>query len=405
MSEERKDQNGEDEMTNALSALGWVEERDEESPPVSEDENLQEQLNLALEKIKELTEQIDQLNDENDNLRRNSESLFQDKEKALKLANENNSTVENLLKTIVQKDEIIKSLEEKINNLDQTAQVSSSIVEKNEEIKVLKSQIEEKNQEIESKLQEISNLKDSLDKEGKALQNLDSELKVLKTVENTNKELSFQLKEKDTQINELSEQLKYLESDTIQKSKFEKIQILAEKKDEIITEKEKVIFGLENNLNASNQTIKDLQHKLETFTLAKKDLGKKEERINELVLEIEKITQKNKTNEEFMTQLQTRLEESQEKSGNITGKFELEMANLRNIIDDQTNEIKRLRENETKLQNKLYETEQIEDRILTEMQQVKDEKLKLESQIETKEEELIDLKKKIKLMRRDLKKT
>ena len=405
MSEERKDQNGEDEMSNALSALGWVEERDEESPLVSEDDNLQEQLNLAIEKNKELTELIDQLNEENDNIRRNSESLFQDKEKALQLVNENNATIENLLKTIVQKDESINKLEDKINNIDQTAQVSSSINEKNEEIQVLKSQIEEKNQEIEIKVEEIKNLKDSVDKQALALQNLDSELKDLKTMEKTNKELSFQLKEKDTQISELTEQLQYLESDTIQKSKFEKIQILAEKKDEIITEKEKVIFGLENSLNASNQTIKDLQHKLETYTLAKKDLAKKEERINELVLEIEKVTQKNKTNEEFMTQLQTRLEESQEKSGNITGKFELEMANLRNIIDDQTTEIKMLRENETKLQNKLYETEQIEDRILTEMQEVKDEKLKLESQIEVKEEELIELKKKIKVMRRDIKKT
>ena len=57
------------------------------------------------------------------------------------------------------------------------------------------------------------------------------------------------------------------------------------------------------------------------------------------------------------------------------------------------------------LKNKLQESDQIEDRILTEMQKVKDEKLKVESALENKEEELIELKKKIKVMRRDIKKS
>jgi len=99
------------------------------------------------------------------------------------------------------------------------------------------------------------------------------------------------------------------------------------------------------------------------------------------------------------------LEESQEKSGNITGKFELEIMNLRNVIDEQIAEIKDIRENDKVLKNKLEESDQIEDRILTEMQKVKDEKLKVESALENKEKELIELKKKIKIMRRDINKS
>ncbi|MHA1350078.1 MAG: hypothetical protein ACTSPZ_04475 [Promethearchaeota archaeon] len=99
------------------------------------------------------------------------------------------------------------------------------------------------------------------------------------------------------------------------------------------------------------------------------------------------------------------MEESQEKSGNITGKFELEIMNLRNISDEQIAEIKDIRKNENLLKNKLDESEQIEDRILTEMQKVKDEKLKFETALENKEIEIIELKKKIKIMRRDINKS
>ncbi|MHA1471966.1 MAG: coiled-coil domain-containing protein, partial [Promethearchaeota archaeon] len=191
----------------------------------------------------------------------------------------------------------------------------------------------------------------------------------------------------------------------IHKSKFEKQQILLEKKDEIITEKEKYIFDLEIIQQTANQSIKDFQQKVETFSLVKKDVENKEKRIKNLVLEIEKLTQKNITNEEFINQIQARLEESQEKSGNITGKFELEIMNLRNTVDEQLAEIKDIRESEKELKNKLRESDQIEDRILTEMQKVKDEKIKLESTLEHKEKELIELKKRIKVMRRDIKKS
>ena len=69
-----------------------------------------------------------------------------------------------------------------------------------------------------------------------------------------------------------TEQVRYLESDTIQKSKYDKLELLVEKKDEIITEKEKNIFELNNTLNSANQKISNLQQQIETFNLVKKDL-------------------------------------------------------------------------------------------------------------------------------------
>ena len=58
-----------------------------------------------------------------------------------------------------------------------------------------------------------------------------------------------------------------------------------------------------------------------------------------------------------------------------------------------------------KLKNQIFEAEQIEDRLLTEIQTIKDTKLKMESQLENKDTEIIDLKKKIKTLRRDLQKS
>ncbi len=425
MSDEQRDQKEEDtSMVDALSSLGWIEEKDEEEkPPVSEEESLKEQLNLFIEQNKKLTEELTDLKEENESLKAVAGSFQHDKEKTIQLSKENNDTIDNLLQQVVQKEELIKDLESKIDFLNETqvidSDISLSIQDKEKEIETLKSQLEDKNfkvlelktsneekdQVIQDQTTELERLNKKVADQTQEIHAASSDTEKLRSEQQANKEIVEKVAEKENKIKELLEQIQYLENDTIQKSKFEKQQILLEKKDEIITEKEKELFNLENTQNAANQSIKDLQQKLETFSLVKKDVEKKEERIKNLVLDIEKLTQKNLTNEEFINQIQARLEDSQEKSGNITGKFELEIMNLRNVIDEQIAEIKDIRDNEKILKNKLEETEQIEDRILTEMQNVKDEKLKAESAHESKEKEIIELKKKIKIMRRDINKS
>ena len=423
MSDEQRDQKEEDtSMVDALSSLGWIEEKEEEQePPVSEEDSLKEQLNFFIEQNKKLMEELTNLKEENESLKEVAGSFQHDKEKTIQLSKENNDTIDNLLQTVVQKDTLIKDLESKIDFLNETqvndSEISLSLQNKEKEIEGLKSQLEDKNnkvlelktsneekdQLIQNQTTELERLKNEVADQTQKINAVSSDTEKLISEQQANKKLTEKVVEKENKIKELLEQIQYLENDTIQKSKFEKQQILLEKKDELITEKEKELFNLENRQKTTNQTIKDLQQKVETFSLVKKDVEKKEERIKNFVLEIEKLTQKNITNEEFITQIQARLEESQEKSGNITGKFELEIMNLRNVIDEQITEIKDIRANENVLKNKIAESEQIEDRILTEMQKVKDEKLKVESALENKEMELIELKKKIKIMRRDIK--
>ena len=422
---DEQDQNEEDtSMSKALSSLGWIEEEEEEGElPVSEEESLKEQLKFFIEQNKQLTEEITNLKEENESLKATTDSFQHEKERSIQLSKENKDRNDNLLQTIVQKDELIKDLESKIDFLNETqvndSDISLSIQNKEKEIDALKSQLDDKNSKvlefnisnkekeelIQTQSRELGRLNKVVADQTQKIQAVSSDIEVLRSEQQTNKGMTEKLDEKENKIKELMEQIQYLENDTIQKSQFEKQQILVEKKDEIITEKEKKIFDLENTQQTTIQSIKDLQQKLETFSLVKKDVEKKEERIKNLVLEIEKLTQKNLTNEEFINQIQARLEESQEKSGNITGKFELEIMNLRNSIDEQVAEIKDLRENENTLKNKLQESDQIEDRILTEMQNVKDQKIKIESALENKEKELIELKKRIKIMRRDIKKS
>jgi chromosome segregation ATPase len=425
MSEEQRDKKEEDtSMVDALSSLGWIEEKeDEEEIPASEEDKIREQLNFFIEQNKQLTDEINTLKDEYDSLKAISETFHQEKEKIIQLAKENNATIEDLLQKIVAKDNFINDLDSKIEFLNETnvvdLEISKKIETKEKEVESLQSQLadkskqieafefsaEEKNQIIQDQKNNIDDLDKVITEQTQKIEAFSADLDQMRSELLTNTGLVGRLQEKDEKIKELMEQIQYLENDTVQKSKFEKVRVLLEKKDEIITEKEKEIFKLGNSQQSSVQSVKELQQKLETFSLVKKDVLNKEKRIKNLVMEIEKLTQKNLTNEEFINQIQARLEESQEKSGNVSGKLELEIMNLRNVVDEQVTEIKDLREKEEILKNKIFESEQIEDRILTDMQSIKDENLKSESRLEDKEKELIELKKKIKILRRDNKKT
>ncbi|MBY9004942.1 MAG: hypothetical protein KGD73_13280, partial [Candidatus Lokiarchaeota archaeon] len=389
MPEDYEDHKEEDEsMVNALSSLGWIEEKDlEEEHPKKGDDALQEQLAY-------FKEQNVQLNNEIIKMRRDYEKLLQDtsetkrqKEKFTQMVEKNNDTIENLLQSISQKDV-------KINELETNAKMFAESSSNNEDMNGLQNQIEEQSLKIEElnfadieKNKIIANQREEIDKINRIIKDqvqkikeLTNETEEFKSEKDTNVGLVEKLREKDQKIKELMEQLQYLDKDTVQKSKFEKLANELSVKDKIITEKEEIIFQMESSIESANKKTKEIQQQLETFSLVKKDAENKEKRINTLVLEVERLNQKNLTNAEFISSIQEKLEVSQERSGNLTGKFELEMANLRSLIDSNNLEIKELRENDTKLKNKIYEAEQIEDRLLSEMQNLKDDKLRFESE-------------------------
>ncbi len=354
--EKHEEEEEDKSIVDALSTLGWVEEEEEEEE-ITTDENILEQLNF-----------------------------FQDENK-------------NLRSVINEKIKIISSLEAKIQELSAQLKSKSSQSEATQKLYEI---IESKNDEIE-RLGSV--IKEEADKSQKIIKDQLQKIKDLTTqIDESQPDQTDLIKKKDEQIKELKEQLQYLENDTIQKSKFEKLEVLLEKKDEIITDKEKTIFSLENSLKTANQKTQEIHQQSETFNLVKKDLEKKLERNKELVVKIEELNQKNITNLELVNRLEQNLEEAHKKTGNITGKFELELGSLRHLLDGKDNEIKSLRDKAISVDTELHEYKKIEDKILGDIQGIKDDKLKLESDIEDRSKEIIELKKKIKLMRRDMKK-
>ena len=151
----------------------------------------------------------------------------------------------------------------------------------------------------------------------------------------------------------------------------------------------------------ANQRINDLQQKLETFDLVKKDIEKKDERISTLIAEIEQKIQKELANTELINTLEEKLEKSQMNYA----KLEVEISNKINSEVELSNEIKTLKDKIDELNKKLREAEKIEDKLLDDLQKIKDEKLKNELEEEKKSEEIIELKKKIKLLRREISKS
>ena len=365
MPDEREEHEEEDKsIVDALSTLGWVEEEEEGEETLEAEENIKEQLNFFKEENKKLIGEINE------------------------------------------KNELIHNLEKEVRELSKTAEDNTV---QNQAIQKLYETIESKNDEIESLKalndEQAEKSEKIINDQVQKIKELTAQLEKFQLDQTENQDLIGKLHEKDKQIKELEEQLQYLEDDTIQKSKFKKLELLLEKKDEVITEKEKVIFNMENSLKTANQKIHELQQQMETFNLVKKDLEKKAERNKALVVEIEELKQKNLTNLELINHLEEKLEEAHVKSGNLTGKFELELANLRSLLDGKDEEIKTLKEESIKFKKELSEYQQVDEKLLSDIQNIKDEKLKKESELDEKNKEIIELKKKIKLMRRDMQKS
>ena len=62
-------------ITEALSALGWVEEKKEKGEPIKPEASLQEQLNLFIDQNKQLTDQINYLLKANEALKTEKTNL------------------------------------------------------------------------------------------------------------------------------------------------------------------------------------------------------------------------------------------------------------------------------------------------------------------------------------------
>lgn len=435
-------ENEDKSIIKALSALGWEEEKDK-GEQIKSEMPLQEQLNLFKEQNSQLNEQINSLFKEKEELKIEKTNLLneleeikrslkdhtqanieilKDKDKFLTEKNvrvkqleneiqkfsESNEATGAQIQAIHELNEIIKFKDDEIMNLTslineqslKIEEIHTSVEEKQKYIQDIFSSTQEKDNKIKTMEDHINQLEDlnaTLNDKNQKIEDLTTQINQNK-VENEN--LLKQLEEKSYKIRSFEEQINYLEQDTVQKSKFEKTTLLLEKKDEIITEKEKAIFEVEILLNSANQKIADLQQQLETFNLLKKDLEKKKERIKSLVIEGEEKTQKLIVNEELIRHIEDKLENTQKNSA----QYDIQLSNKDNLIKERESELEALTQKNIELNNKLYEADRIEDKILNDLQKEKDENLKMETKLEEKDKELVDLKKKIKLMRRDMNK-
>jgi len=376
-------------IVDALSALGWVEEKDKDKEAPAP--NLEEQLNLFKEQNAELVQEITKLSEENKELTARLELSAQKQEVLHQTINDYKAQVEALelnppsagespeleqLQTILaEKEEQIREKQEYIQNVFAKTNKQDQLLEdKIQEINILGStnaQLMEEIKDLKLEIIQLNSEKDDLSQRDEEINELKELVENLKAEQAESLNILEKLNEKDNKIKELNEQIQYLENDTVQKSKYEKAELLVEKKDEIITEKEKAIFEIQSELSSSTQKINDLEQQLETFSLVKKDLSKKEERIKDLVMEIEDLKQTNIS------------------------------------LESKGQEIQALQKEASGLKSQLREAEIMEDKILDDLQTEKDRSLKLESQFEKKEKELTDkdnelveLKKKIKLLRR-----
>ena len=439
-------ENDDKSIVEALSALGWVEEKDNEEGPSTTDKSLKEQLKLFIEQNRELNDKINIISKENEELKQENENLLNVNTKS-KITIEGEQVSSEILdekeKFIVEQENLIKYLEAKIKTLSESNEIGGSQIQAVQELKdkiaqkdleideferekeefaqkthEMNSEIDnkqlqiqelsisnsEKDQIIEEQAEKFETLNETIREQTQKIEEFSLQTTQFKDLHDKNLTLNEQLEEGANRINELEEQVQYLQNvvqnETIHKSKYDKIITLVEKKDEIITEKEKSIFDVQNSLKSANQTINQLQQQVETFNLLKKDLEKKDERIRDLVVQIEEKVQNELANREVINRLEDKLENNQKDL--VQYKVELNTKNT--LLEKKEAEITTLSENVKKLNTDMYESEQIEDKILTDITKLKDEKLKFESELETKDKELIELKKKIKLMRRDLSK-
>ncbi len=444
-------------IVEALSALGWEEEKEPDEEPVAS--SIQEQLNLFKEQNKKLLEDINRTNQENEVVKKEKNELAEKEEILLETLKKHETKIEELETNL-----------ESTGNIEEIQRINTLLNEKEEQLKEKVTHLEELNSlnneqasVIENQKTKILISKNTIGDLNRRIEDLTTQIDQIQNQQVDGQNTIDILQEKDLKIKELNEQIKYLENDSVHKSKFDKVNILIEKKDEIITEKEKAIFEIQNELNSTNQKFKDFQQQLETFSLVKKDLAKKDERIKTLVINIEELEQKLISNSNQIDNLEIVLQQKDKEINDLKhedltdsnqlkeleDKLESKINDIKNLeifLKQKDNEIETLKQkdltgsnqlreleeslkdknilfeslNETnkkltealeelsvsnkKLNNKIKESEIIEDKILTDLQVIKDENLKLSSLLVRKDEELIELKKKIKLMRRDLSK-
>lgn len=393
MNDEKKEKNN--SLSDALSALGWLEEEEGKESKEEMPSSLEDQVNFLLKKNKQLEEQ-------NLMLKNYIEQLDSSSSKA-----EKPEVPNDFESKINKKDGIISKLTAERDN------INKKIKEQREKIISLDLKVGEQNDlliEKDKQINEFSLKFSQLNEKENLIKQLEAKIKEFELGEHGISEFQEKIKQRDSQIQELHQQIQYLEKDTIQKSKYDKLKVIIEKKDEIITQKEKALFGKENSLNKAKEEIQELTEKVKEREKIYDKLAEKNEEINFLKGEINHLNQqleKSKTLQdkikEFEEQLIKRERENVEITKSSMAKEEIVKRVEQKLELAQKESVKKSIEIENLKINFEKELEALkakENSYLDNIQILKMENSRMEKESGKLKDEIIDLKKKIKVLRR-----
>ena len=217
------------------------------------------------------------------------------------------------------------------------------------------------------------------------------------------------IKDLQKEVNEYSEQIQYMEVDTVKKSDFEELKGIIANKDQVITTKEKTIFELEKKANDLRQYAEDTEVLSKDL---KRQLAEKETDNSEVVQLKEEIKTLNASvlsqeqQKQVLYEQVRRLHEKETGDIAIIQRLEHQIEEMRSSVIKENLELESLKKEQHAYESKLKE-----------LQSILESKEKMEAKInrrlgETKEThekelnalhaEITEHKKRIKILRRDL---
>ena len=472
-----------DAINEALSALGWVEEKDGKSiEQLTEQAQIIEKLNKKILELQKKNQDLDALV-KGDSQTRDVEKIqsdysskithMQDRIDAMKA--EKDEFMFKLGNVMKEKEDIARSYDLQIEQLNAQNQALLNRTALNQsfddEIAIMSAEKQEYVREIthlreentinSSKIKELENInnqhqgelinaKSEAEDKTSRFKGLVQELEGYKNefvnlknkiidLESQNQSISEEVSQKQFQINEestqvasykeqlankdaiikdlqkevngYSEQIQYMEADTVKSSDFEELKGIIANKDQVITAKEKIIFELEKKTNDLRKYAEDT----EALTKELKHQIKEKEQDNS---EVVKLKEEIKTlNESLISQDQQKhvlyeqvrkLKEKETGEMAIIQRLEHQIEEMRSSVIKENIELDTLKKeqqsNKSKLeelQSDLENKEKMEAKINRKLSEMKETH---EKELNSLHDEITEHKKRIKILRRDLSK-
>ncbi len=480
--DDQKEIREDDAIKEALSGLGWIEEKDSEGSieEITEQAQIIERLNKKILELQKKNQELDALlkvDGQSRDIEKTKEeastkiSHLQARVDALKA--EKDEFMFKLGESMNQKEEIIRTYEMQIEQLkaqnqallNRTAlnqsfddEIAIITAEKQELVRE-NTHLREENTLRNSKIKELETLnnqyhgelvqiKSDAEVKSSRFKGLVEELEGYKNefvnlknkiveLERNNQKLAeelsqkqFQMSEEATQIvsykemvankdavisdlqnqvEEYSEQIQYMEADTVKRSDFEELRAIISNKDDVITIKEKMIFDLEKKIDELRRYSEDNDSLIKELKQQLLEKGQEGSELDKLQNEIQILSHTVADQEQQKKVLYEQVRKLREKETGdeaIIERLEHQIEEMRSSVIKDNLELETLRkENATRIQElnelrtELEKKEKLDGKINRRLQEMKETH---EKEINALHDEINEHKKRIKILRRDL---